>query len=109
MQDLATAPSDRAARMTPPVVCNQPGDVESVLAFPGYRLQVRFHDGVQGEVDLSRRVHSPNAGVFSALAEPDHFARVGIEFGSVWWPGDIDLAPDAMHAALKAKGLWVLE
>jgi hypothetical protein len=26
----------------------------------------------------------------------------------VWWPGDLDLAPDAMHAEIKAHGRWVL-
>ncbi len=59
-------------------------------------------------MDLSRRVHSPDASVFAALADPDRFAQVGIEFGAVWWPGDLDLAPDAMHAEIKAHGQWVL-
>jgi hypothetical protein len=26
----------------------------------------------------------------------------------VGWPGDLDLAPDAMHAQIKAHGRWVL-
>ena len=94
--------------MTPPVICDHPRDAASVEALPGYRLKVRFHDGVEGEVDLSRRVRSPAAGVFAALADPDRFAQVGIEFGAVWWPGEIDLAPDAMHAELEARGRWVL-
>lgn len=25
------------------------------------------------------------------------------------WPGEIDLAPDAMHDAIKQKGRWVLQ
>ena len=108
MQELATAKNNRAARVSPPVICDQPEDVASVEALPGYRLQVRFHDGVQGIVDLSRRVRSPQAGVFAALADPARFAQVGIEFGAVWWPGDIDLAPDAMHAELQSKGNWIL-
>lgn len=59
-------------------------------------------------MDLSRRVRSPGAGVFAALADPDRFAQIGIEFGAMWWPGDLDLAPDATHAELKAHGRWVL-
>jgi hypothetical protein len=31
-----------------------------------------------------------------------------MEMGTVAWPGDIDLAPDAMHDALAATGEWVL-
>ena len=108
MQKLATAKNDRAARVTPPIECTLPGDVALVEALLNFRLRVRFHDGVEGVVDLNRLVHSPNAGVFTALADPDRFAQVGIEFGAVWWPGDLDLAPDAMHAELQAHGEWVL-
>ena len=25
------------------------------------------------------------------------------------WPGDIDIAPDAMYREIKSKGTWVLE
>jgi hypothetical protein len=93
--------------MIRPVICEQPEDLASVQALPGYRLQMRFHDGVEGIVDMSRRVRSPDAGVFAALADPERFAQVGIEFGAVWWPGDLDLAPNAMHAQIKAHGQWV--
>jgi len=27
----------------------------------------------------------------------------------VTWPGEIDLAPDAMYEGIKATGVWVLE
>jgi hypothetical protein len=29
--------------------------------------------------------------------------------GAVSWPGDLDLAPDAMHAAIKEHGTWILD
>jgi hypothetical protein len=108
MQKLKAAQNHRAAAVIPPVICEQPDDLASVHALPDYRLQVRFHDGLEGIVDMSRRVRSPDAGVFSVLADPERFAQVGIEFGAVWWPGDLDLAPDAMHAQIKAHGQWVL-
>lgn len=108
MQTSAIAKEDRATGVTPPIVCDQPTDVAGVTPLPGFRLLVRFNDGVEGEVDLSRRVRAPNAGVFAPLADPQTFAQVGVQFGAVWWPGDIDLAPDAMHAELKAHGVWRL-
>jgi hypothetical protein len=37
------------------------------------------------------------------------FAQVRVEYGAVTWPGDIDLAPDAMHDELKDHGVWILE
>jgi hypothetical protein len=65
-------------------------------------------DGLTGIVDMSAMVHSPNAGVFAALADPALFNQVRLEYGAVTWPGDLDLAPDAMHAAIQERGTWVL-
>lgn len=104
MREQGAAQPDRAACVIPPVVCDHPDDVASVQALPGYRLKVGFHDGVEGEVEMEGQIFAPDAGVFAALADPDRFAEVGIEFGAVWWPAEIDLAPDAMHAELKARG-----
>jgi hypothetical protein len=33
---------------------------------------------------------------------------VRFEDGAVTWPGDIDLAPDAMYREIKRSGEWVL-
>lgn len=85
-----------------------PWRVRSVHALPAYKLQVVFVDGLSGYVDLSSLVHAPHAGVFAALADPLLFAQVFVEFGAVTWPGEIDLAPDAMYAAINKGGEWVL-
>ncbi|MFZ0305512.1 MAG: DUF2442 domain-containing protein [Terracidiphilus sp.] len=82
--------------------------VTGVDALPGFRLRVAFADGLQGTVDLSRLVHSPKAGVFAALADASLFAQVTLDGGVVTWPGDLDLAPDAMHAEIKQRGEWTL-
>ncbi|HZL00581.1 MAG TPA: DUF2442 domain-containing protein [Caulobacteraceae bacterium] len=94
--------------MIPAIVCDQPEDVATVETLPGFRLRVRFHDGLEGIVDMNREVHAPDAGVFAALADPSRFAAAYVEFGAVTWPGEIDLAPDAMHAEISARGVWVL-
>jgi hypothetical protein len=80
-----------------------------VRPLPGFRLAVRFVDGTAGEVDLSKLIHSPHAGVFAALRDPTLFAKIFVHYGAVTWPGELDLAPDAMHTELKAHGLWVIE
>lgn len=68
-------------------------------AKPGYRLWIRFEDGVEGEVDLT---HLVGRGVFAAWRDEARFREVFIdpETGTVAWPGDIDLAPDALHDKL---------
>jgi hypothetical protein len=70
---------------------------------------VKFVDGTTGEVDLSRLVISDKAVVFAALRDPELFAKAYVEYGAVVWPGEIDLAPDAMYDEIKKHGRWVLE
>ena len=82
--------------------------VSTVEPLPGFRLRVRFNDGLEGEVDMAREIHAADAGVFAELADPRRFAEVAVVFGAVTWPGEIDLAPDAMHAEIKAHGCWIL-
>jgi hypothetical protein len=36
------------------------------------------------------------------------FRRVYVEQGAVTWPGELDLAPDAMYDEIKRHGEWVL-
>jgi hypothetical protein len=93
----------------PPIICNQPDDVAEVTALEGFRLHVRFCDGLEGQVDMRALVHSPDAGVFAQLADPVQFARVYVEYGAVTWPGEIDLAPDGMHTQIKKHGEWKLQ
>jgi hypothetical protein len=70
----------------------------------------QFADGLEGEVDMDHEIDSPGAGVFAQVADPDVFAAAFVEptFGAVTWPGEIDLAPDAMYEEIKAHGRWVL-
>lgn len=65
-----------------------------------------FLDGLTGTVDLSTLIDSPQAGVFAALRDDAVFSAVYVTYGAVTWPGDLDLAPDAMHAAIAQDGEW---
>jgi hypothetical protein len=79
-------------------------EVSELRVEPGHRLWIRFSDGVEGVVDLSVLV---GRGVFAPLADEAAFARATVdEFRAVRWPNGADLAPDAMHAALKRHGRW---
>jgi hypothetical protein len=80
--------------------------VVSVEPIGARRLAVRFADGVAGEVEFR---DSFFFGVFAALRDPAAFAQVRCEHGYVEWPGDLDLAPDAMYAEIRRSGRWVLE
>ena len=70
-------------------------DVVEVIPEPGYRLFVRFRDGLAGNVGLRREELT---GALAPLVDPEFFRQVFIDGGAVAWPGEIDLAPDAMYA-----------
>jgi hypothetical protein len=69
-------------------------------------FSVRFADGLSGRVRL-RPSHL--YGVFEPLKEPTFFNQLHVHEGYVTWPGEIDLAPDAMYEAIREQGEWVLE
>ena len=94
--------------LTTKITPQSPWRITKVEALPGFRLQVAFADGLTGIVDMSGMVHSPRAGVFAALADPSLFAQVTLDYGAVMWPGELDLAPDAMHAAIREHQVWSL-
>jgi hypothetical protein len=96
----------RAASVAPDIRPTAPWRVQEVRALSDDRLFVRFIDGLTGTVDLSALIASPQAGVFARLRDRALFEQVHVEMGVVVWPCELDLAPDAMHAAIKEHGEW---
>lgn len=69
-------------------------------------LAVSFADGLTGELEFR---DSFFFGVFEAIRDPEAFSQVRCDHGYVEWPGDLDLAPDAMYEQIRRSGRWVLE
>ena len=103
MQSQSVAEEDPAAALSHAIRPVMPWRVASVEALPGHSLRIRFLDGLEGVVDMSTLVASPNAGVFAALADSEAFNRAFVALGAVCWPGGLDIAPDAIHARIKAS------
>ena len=72
-------------------------DVVEVTPEQDYCLFVRFKDGLTGRVRFEAEELT---GVLAPLRDVQFFNRVYIDLGAVAWPGEIDLAPDAMHARI---------
>ena len=108
MQSYADAQQDRAAELTPRVHPRAPWRVAEVEALPGFRLGVRFNDGTEGTVEVAEFINSDVAGVFAALRDEKLFRQVRVILGAVTWPGELDLAPDAMHREIKEHGKWIV-
>ena len=108
MRAESTPHQDLPAGLAAEVWPRSPWRVTEVEALRGFRLRVSFADGLSGTVDMSGLVHSPRAGVFAALADPALFAQVKLDYGAVAWPGELDLAPDAMYAEIQKHREWSL-
>ena len=75
-------------------------DVVEVRPEPDRCLFVRFRDGLSGRIRLRPEELT---GVLAPLLETQFFSRVFIDQGAVAWPGDIDLAPDAMYIQIASE------
>ena len=58
-------------------------------------------NSASGKVQLTL---SELSGVLAPLRDPSFFERAFVDHGAVAWPGDIDLAPDAMYEQVVKQG-----
>ncbi len=77
--------------------------VAAVRALELFKVWLRFTDGSEGVVDLGDVFD--RGGVFAPLRDPERFAAVRIErgFGSIEWPGGVDLDPDVLYSEVTGK------
>lgn len=75
--------------------------LEQIQPSSGYRLRLRYADGVEGEVDLSDLV---GRGVFKSLTDPDEFETAYItESGDLGWSEDLELCADTLYMKLTGR------
>lgn len=78
--------------------------MKRIIAFEvldNYRVRLRFDDGVEGTVDLSRLV---GHGVFAAWGDYGFFRRAFLaQQGALTWPGELDLCPDALYLEVTGR------
>jgi hypothetical protein len=55
---------------------------------------------------MAALLSSNRAGVFNVLRDEALFSQVHLDYGAVTWPGELDLAPDAMYEAIRRDGTW---
>ena len=64
----------------------------------GFRVWLRFEDGLEGELDLGPELYGE---VFEPLKDPGFFARFTVDH-TLTWPNGADFAPEFLHARLSA-------
>ena len=68
----------------------------------GYKLWLRFQDGLSGTVDLSTELWGP---IFEPLKDVALFAQAAVhpELETVTWPNGADLAPEFLYQAAQQR------
>jgi len=69
-------------------------EVNSVEAIPDFGLLLTFTNGQRKRFDMRPYLHYP---VFRRLENPAYFALARIDYGTVTWPGNIDIAPETLY------------
>ena len=68
--------------------------VSSVEAVPDYRLVLTFTTGERRCFDMRPYLQYP---VFRRLENPAFFGLARVDYGTVTWPGEIDIAPETLY------------
>jgi hypothetical protein len=76
-------------------------EIVEVKPLGGFRLFLKFNDGVSGTVDLSSFA---GRGVFTSWLNEGFFEKVRItDVGALEWPGELDLCPDSLYLQITGK------
>nr|VFK10115.1 MAG: Protein of unknown function (DUF2442) [Candidatus Kentron sp. LPFa]VFK26112.1 MAG: Protein of unknown function (DUF2442) [Candidatus Kentron sp. LPFa] len=70
-------------------------EVASVSVVEDFTLALTFNTGKQGQFDMRPYLHYP---VFQRLTNPGFFSLARVAYGTVTWPGEIDIAPERLYA-----------
>lgn len=69
-------------------------EVLEATAWPDHHLKLRFASGEERLFDVRPYL---DRGVFQRLRDPRLFAQARVAFGTVTWPGELDIAPETLY------------
>ena len=84
-------------------------DIVEARPLGGYRIHIRFEDGAEGEVDLTKLVEF--RVVFEPLRDPEQVRKVAVhpELGTVCWPNGADLDADVLYSRVTGQAIELEE
>lgn len=74
--------------------------VVAVEPLEKYKLRVTLSDGRKGIFDVSPYL---DEGVFLEMKDPAYFRRVYVDYGTVVWPHEQDIAPETVEFLLQPE------
>ncbi|WP_136516100.1 DUF2442 domain-containing protein [Geomonas edaphica] len=69
-------------------------DVVQVFAKSDFRLELVFENGERRMFDMKPLL---SMKPWSRIAYPEIFSMARVDYGTVVWPGDVDIAPETLY------------
>lgn len=69
-------------------------DVVSVSPKADFQIDIEYENGERRRFDMRPLLHMKP---WSRIAAPALFSRASVDYGTVVWPGDIDIAPETLY------------
>lgn len=76
-------------------------DVVNVTATADFKILLLFENGEHRVFDMAPLM---NKKPFDRLRDPTRFAQAYIDYGTVVWPGGIDISPEMLYDRSKTLG-----
>jgi hypothetical protein len=69
-------------------------DVITVKTLPDYQLELKFNNGELRRFDMRPLLALKP---WNRITSPQMFERAKVEYGTIVWPGEIDIAPETLY------------
>ncbi len=69
-------------------------EVNAVETVSDFGLILTFNNDEQRRFDMCPYLHYP---VFRRLENPGYFSLARVDYGTVTWPGEIDIVPETLY------------
>ncbi|MDT4329502.1 DUF2442 domain-containing protein [Methylomonas sp. MS20] len=79
-------------------------EITAVQVLPTYRLLLSYINGERRVFDVTPYL---DRGVFVRLKDFNLFAQAYLAFGTVSWPGELDIAPETLYIRSQPQSMAV--
>ena len=66
------------------------------------KLKIAFNNGLSGILDFSNLL---TGNIFASLKELAKFSTASVQYGTIVWEGDVDMAPEYLHSKMVEQGV----